>query len=127
MNLNCVICSDLLTPTAEVHVTKCGHMFHYTCLMNWLERYGCMCRYIKTKIIATVYRKKTCPQCRSTVTEKAIVRVYFTVTDVGAAEDVGTLMNKIESLQFQITLNNKDITNYKNKTKTLTENNGILR
>lgn len=40
MNISCVICSDLFIPTAEVYITQCGHMFHFACLINWIERYN---------------------------------------------------------------------------------------
>lgn len=74
------------------------------------------------------FRKKTCPHCRNTVTEKTISRVYFNVADVdGVTEDYGTLVNKVENLQFQITLNKKDIKTYKEKSKTLSDANANLR
>lgn len=38
LNLNCVICAELFTQSDEVFVTVCGHMFHHTCLQQWLER-----------------------------------------------------------------------------------------
>lgn len=71
-------------------------------------------------------RKKTCPHCRNNVTEKTISRVYFNVVD-GGVEDYGTLVNKVENLQFQITLNKKDLKVYKEKSKTLTDTNVDLR
>lgn len=118
MNVNCVICSDLFTPVAEVYLTKCGHMFHYTCLVSWLERCdGFLANFCFSNYWTS--RKKTCPHCRNSVTEKSILRVYFNVADVdGVSEDVGTLVNKIDNLQFQITLNEKDIKQYKEKAKT---------
>lgn len=61
------------------------------------------------------------------MTEKTIMRIYFNVTDDGATEDVGSLINKVENLQFQITLNKKDIKTYKKKTDSLSEVNGHLR
>lgn len=39
LNLNCVICAELFTQSDDVHVTTCGHMFHFTCLKQWMERY----------------------------------------------------------------------------------------
>ncbi|KAG5872566.1 hypothetical protein JTB14_033983 [Gonioctena quinquepunctata] len=98
MNISCVICSDLFLPGSEVHSTTCGHMFHYTCLMNWLER------------------SKSCPQCRSRVTESTIHRLFFNLanTDAGQA-DVGTLVNQVENLQFKISLNEKNNKKYREK------------
>lgn len=62
------------------------------------------------------------------MTEKNILRVYFNVADTdGVTEDVGTLVNKIDNLQFQITLNQKDLKIHKTKSKNLNEINGELR
>ncbi|KAJ8962846.1 hypothetical protein NQ318_001246 [Aromia moschata] len=92
MNINCVICSDLFVPTAEVYITKCGHMFHFHCLAHWIER------------------SQTCPQCRNKTTDKTIHKVYFNLANTdGCTEDAGTLQNKVHDLQFQITLKEKDI------------------
>lgn len=40
MHASCSICGDIFTGTdAEVlHSTPCGHIFHYLCLVEWLER-----------------------------------------------------------------------------------------
>lgn len=38
MNIVCVICSDRLTPSDDVFYTPCGHIFHFACLTQWLER-----------------------------------------------------------------------------------------
>lgn len=54
--------------------------------------------------------------------------MYFNLADVdGTTEDVGTLVNKVDNLQFQITLNQKDIKVYKNKAKCLSDTNTQLR
>lgn len=39
MHISCVICSDLFVPTSDVFITGCGHLFHYPCLIQWIERY----------------------------------------------------------------------------------------
>lgn len=38
MNIICVICSDLLVPSDDVFYTPCGHIFHFACVTQWLER-----------------------------------------------------------------------------------------
>ncbi|CAH1163838.1 unnamed protein product [Phaedon cochleariae] len=91
MNINCVICSDLFVPSSEVHITQCGHMFHFHCLISWLER------------------SKSCPQCRQRVTEKTLHRVYFNLANAeGQTQDVGTLLNKIDDLQYKLSEADKD-------------------
>lgn len=39
MNLLCPICADTISPTEDIGVVKCGHMFHDVCLRQWFERY----------------------------------------------------------------------------------------
>ncbi|XP_018567295.1 E3 ubiquitin-protein ligase TRAIP-like [Anoplophora glabripennis] len=100
MNISCVICSDLFNPAAEVYITQCGHMFHFACLLHWIER------------------SKTCPQCRCKSTEKTIHRVYFNLANTdGITDDVGTLMSKLENIQFQMSLKEKDVKIYQDKYK----------
>ena len=39
MHISCVICSDLFVAASDVFATGCGHLFHYACLIQWIERY----------------------------------------------------------------------------------------
>lgn len=50
MNINCSICAELFRgPDAQnLHVTRCGHVFHNECLAKWLERYGIVCFELKS-------------------------------------------------------------------------------
>lgn len=109
MNTNCIICSDLFTPIAEIFTTPCGHLFHYHCLIQWLER------------------SHTCPQCRKKSTEKNIHRIYFNLANTDSImDDVGTLQAKVDNLQFQLMLKDKDISNYKEKySKVNAQNTGL--
>ncbi|XP_071573461.1 uncharacterized protein [Temnothorax nylanderi] len=87
MNIVCVICSDLLAPSDEVFYTPCGHIFHLTCLMQWLER------------------SKTCPQCRDRTTEQTIRRIYFNFSNSDSiTEDAASLQKRIDSLTFLLKL-----------------------
>ncbi|XP_071647222.1 E3 ubiquitin-protein ligase TRAIP [Temnothorax longispinosus] len=102
MNIVCVICSDLLAPSDDVFQTPCGHIFHFACLIQWLER------------------SKTCPQCRDRTTERTIRRIYFNFSNsANIAEDTASLQNTIDSLTFQLKLRDENL----NK---LTEANGKL-
>ncbi|GLH13760.1 Uncharacterized protein GBIM_18264 [Gryllus bimaculatus] len=38
MQITCTICSDLFVAADAVVGTHCGHLFHHTCLIQWLER-----------------------------------------------------------------------------------------
>ncbi|XP_046603029.1 E3 ubiquitin-protein ligase TRAIP [Neodiprion virginianus] len=94
MNITCCICAELLVPSDDVTFTPCGHFFHFVCVTHWLER------------------SKTCPQCRTKVTEKTIHRAYFNFSNTDTnREDVGQLHSKIDSLKFEIKLKDLDIKN----------------
>ncbi|KAJ8916316.1 hypothetical protein NQ315_005011 [Exocentrus adspersus] len=100
MDISCIICRDLFIPTSKVYISQCGHMFHFQCLVVWIER------------------SKTCPQCRRKCTEETIHRVYFNLTNTeGVAEDAGTLQNKLENVQFEMQLKDNDIKLYTHKYK----------
>ncbi|XP_072746713.1 uncharacterized protein [Anoplolepis gracilipes] len=112
MNILCVICHDFLLPSEEIVFSRCGHVFHFSCLSRWLER------------------SKTCPQCREKVTENRIYRVYFTFPNSEATSDNGdssSLQGRIDSLQFKILLKDKDINYHMSKNATLEKQNAGLR
>ncbi|XP_039248910.2 E3 ubiquitin-protein ligase TRAIP-like [Styela clava] len=58
----CTICTDFFGCDAKISVTLCGHLFHGECLQQWLKQCG---------------THRTCPQCRSKLTEKQIVKKLF--------------------------------------------------
>ncbi|XP_044263511.1 E3 ubiquitin-protein ligase TRAIP [Tribolium madens] len=110
MNITCIICSDLILPNSEIFTTPCGHIFHYACLMQWLER------------------AKNCPQCRRKTTEKSIHRVYLNINNVeDETADPATLQYKIDALQFQLALKDKDVQNYTTKYQKAKTQNVALR
>lgn len=75
-----------------------------------------------------MYRAKTCPQCRHKTNQQSIHRVYFTLANTDHIEDdVGTLQSKIDNLNFQISLKDKDIKDYKEKYKIYQIQNACLR
>nr|CAD7464204.1 unnamed protein product [Timema tahoe] len=109
MLVSCSICSDLFVSASEVFTTTCGHLFHYVCLVEWLER------------------SKTCPQCRYKTTEKTIHRVYFNVQTNDEPDDPNALRNHIENLKFKIHLKDTDIKNAREENNTLNGRNVKLR
>ncbi|XP_060830610.1 E3 ubiquitin-protein ligase TRAIP-like [Bombus pascuorum] len=110
MNIICVICSDLLTPSDDVFHTPCGHIFHFACVTQWLER------------------SKTCPQCREKTTSSKIHRLYFNFSNNDTiVEDKCSLQDKVDKLNFQLMLKEKDIKHYTEKTETLEKQNKELK
>lgn len=85
MHILCTICSDLINQSESIYVTKCGHIFHHHCLIQWIER------------------SKSCPQCRNKVTEKCMFRMYPTISnDVTSGEDSATLQSRLDDTQLQL-------------------------
>ena len=75
------------------------------------------------------HRSKTCPQCRNRVTVEKIHKAHFTVSMESIADNVdnSTLQGRIDSLQFQILLNEKNIKYYTSKNIVLEKQNAGLR
>ncbi|XP_035784271.1 E3 ubiquitin-protein ligase TRAIP-like [Anopheles albimanus] len=97
MNLLCAICSDLFLPSDDVHSTTCGHMFHYACLLQWLQR------------------SPTCPQCRNRCTESKLVKVYFNVAASASAEDGAQLLVKLDNLTLRLHESEKSLKDFQKK------------
>ncbi|XP_035723456.1 E3 ubiquitin-protein ligase TRAIP-like, partial [Vespa mandarinia] len=100
---------DLLTQPDDIFYTRCGHVFHFKCLSQWLER------------------SKTCPQCREKVTHNRIHRLYLTVSNETTVESDPYTQDKLASLKFQILLKEKDINYFMSKNSTLEKQNAGLR
>ncbi|XP_030761865.1 E3 ubiquitin-protein ligase TRAIP [Sitophilus oryzae] len=109
MNLSCIICSDLFVPTSDIYSTPCGHIFHYHCLIHWLDN------------------SKTCPQCRTKTTTNSLLRLYINVTSSDNSEDATVLQHKLDGVEFQMRLKDKDISNLQAKKKELNKQNVALR
>uniref|UniRef100_A0A0K8SN88 RING-type domain-containing protein n=1 Tax=Lygus hesperus TaxID=30085 RepID=A0A0K8SN88_LYGHE len=69
MNVECTICTDAVNVLKEGNETlttsalSCGHVFHSDCIVRWIDQSG--------------RQPGTCPQCRSIVTKKNILRLFF--------------------------------------------------
>ncbi|KAF7273952.1 E3 ubiquitin-protein ligase trul-1-like [Rhynchophorus ferrugineus] len=110
MNISCTICSDLFVPTADIYTTPCGHIFHYHCLLHWLNK------------------SKTCPQCRAKTTIHSLVRLYINVAaSDNIKEDATVLQHRLDGVEFQLRLKDKDISNLTEKKKELKKQNMALR
>ena len=88
MNVNCSICVELLTPSADMTSVACGHVFHTHCILQWFES------------------KKDCPQCRQKCRENQLRRIFFTegVDTSMSQADPACLQDKIDSLGFNLRL-----------------------
>ncbi|CAH0730761.1 unnamed protein product, partial [Brenthis ino] len=84
MHILCTICSDLVNQAENIHVTKCGHVFHYQCLSQWISR------------------SKSCPQCRNKVTDKCTYRLYLTISNESTGDDAATLQSRLDDAQLQL-------------------------
>ncbi|XP_072933576.1 E3 ubiquitin-protein ligase TRAIP-like [Epargyreus clarus] len=84
MHILCTICSDLVNQAENIYVTKCGHVFHYSCLSQW------------------IVRSKSCPQCRNKVTDKCMFRLYPTISNENTGDDVTTLQSRLDDAQLQL-------------------------
>ncbi|XP_073813883.1 TRAF interacting protein no poles [Musca autumnalis] len=104
LNLNCVICAELFTQSDDVHVTTCGHMFHFLCLKQWLER------------------SKTCPQCRNKCTDRNIFRVYFNLANLDVSRiDVGSLQEQLDNANLQLKMKEKELNKAEEQIKSAKE------
>ncbi|EDW91674.1 E3 ubiquitin-protein ligase TRAIP [Drosophila yakuba] len=91
LNLNCVICAELFGQADEVFATVCGHMFHHSCLNQWLDR------------------SKTCPQCRNKCTTRNIFRVYFNLANLDVSRiDVGSLQEQLDNAKLSMKMVEKE-------------------
>ncbi|XP_077292184.1 uncharacterized protein LOC143915420 [Arctopsyche grandis] len=104
MNANCVICSDLFSQTDEIVGTRCGHVFHHACLLQWIER------------------SQSCPQCRKKTTEKSLDRIYFNFMNTdGIILDAGALQVKLDTVEFQMKEKDKEFTKCQEDKEQLSE------
>eukprot|EP00102_Acyrthosiphon_pisum_P010812 XP_008179275.2 PREDICTED: chromosome partition protein Smc-like [Acyrthosiphon pisum] len=91
---SCSICDDYFTGLhpESVHTTRCGHVFHYECLMTWIQR------------------SQTCPHCRSKVTKKKTIKLYFHKnSNLSIKEDISSLTDQVQSLTYENTLKKDEI------------------
>lgn len=131
MNINCIICSDLFLPSSDIYITKCGHIFHYTCLLQWFERYEVysLFNYVLFVIdYVLMFRSKSCPQCRTKATKNNLFRVYFNIVNVeGNASDPVTLQNELDTVKLQLRLKDNFVKTSEDELKTLKDELEIIK
>ncbi|KAL4717342.1 hypothetical protein ACJJTC_017229 [Scirpophaga incertulas] len=84
MHMTCVICSDLLDLSENGCVINCGHLFHYVCLMQWMQR------------------SRSCPQCRIVVTENSIIRTFPTGLSINTDQDVTLVQCQLDDALLKV-------------------------
>ncbi|XP_074115153.1 E3 ubiquitin-protein ligase TRAIP-like [Cotesia typhae] len=98
MHVSCPICVSRIESGDDIVSTNCGHVFHYPCLTQWLER------------------SKSCPQCREKTSSSRIHRLYFNVPNSDSIRDDPVLLQeRVDNMQFQVMLKDKEISNLKDE------------
>uniref|UniRef100_A0A0N4ZG62 RING-type domain-containing protein n=1 Tax=Parastrongyloides trichosuri TaxID=131310 RepID=A0A0N4ZG62_PARTI len=82
-NCQLICCSDFDKDQLVVN-TKCGHLFHSTCLYKWIQI------------------KKNCPKCSIVTTMNDIIRVYYedTLNNQFSKYYKDKYMNLLEEIQY---------------------------
>jgi len=68
-----------------------------------------LCNYC---FASNILRSQTCPHCRSKVTEKQVIKLYFhNNSNLSIKEDISSLTHQVQSLTYENTLKNEEIKN----------------
>ncbi|CAF2882321.1 unnamed protein product [Rotaria sp. Silwood2] len=92
MNIACTICLDRFFLSSIISASPCGHLFHDKCLDRWLID----------------ERKKTCPQCRTSITPKQVLKKLYLMEPLcqtqvpSGGQDSSELLNQIETQEAKI-------------------------
>ena len=70
MNIACSICLESFTLTCNIYTTPCGHVFHYECILKWLES-----------------GNSHCSQCRKSCVTNQIFKLFFSENDLALQEN----------------------------------------
>ncbi|XP_065842720.1 E3 ubiquitin-protein ligase TRAIP-like [Oscarella lobularis] len=92
MDLMCTICQDRMNTTSMASSGHCGHIFHYSCLLTWLEQ------------------KPNCPACRSHCPSRQIIRLFAHEFDSSGLEAVDLSLDdlKVENGRLKNNLKSKE-------------------
>lgn len=91
----CVICMDGIGGNNHIVATKCGHVYHFRCLIKWTKK------------------SKTCPECRKTVTNNNSFKRLFPKVAANPHQA------DIEALEAQIMLLRSELDEQKTLNKDL--------
>lgn len=98
MSVQCSICTSAFLQSCNVCSTLCGHLFHYSCLLQWLEEYVLNITIWRDHSLGFC-RHKTCPQCRDDTNESTIIKIYLTIEEV---DGLVQLRDENENLEVQL-------------------------
>lgn len=79
MDLGCSICQETFLFPSNCTTTKCGHVFHQTCLAAWTSH------------------RRTCPTCRAPTKSQELTRIYFTTVESDQAALTNNLLQDLTS------------------------------
>ncbi|XP_034949008.1 E3 ubiquitin-protein ligase TRAIP-like [Chelonus insularis] len=98
MNGQCSICYASFEYSDELCSPHCGHVFHFTCLREWLER------------------SKTCPECRRKTDGTKIHPIYIQMGRNSIPdENLAVLQELLSNLESEIKSKDTDLNHYKNE------------
>lgn len=81
----CAICTESFDIHKKVCATRCGHVYHETCLQRWMTSQS-------TQMIPT-----TCPKCRAAVCGHQVLRLFLHQVDSSDSEHDASSENEAES------------------------------
>lgn len=79
MEIGCAICQESFAVSGECDATKCGHVFHKTCIAAWTQH------------------SKTCPTCRASTQRTKFTRIYFNTNMSEQAIQTDELLKSLTS------------------------------
>ncbi|CAF1492953.1 unnamed protein product [Adineta ricciae] len=92
MNIACTICLDRFFLSSTISASPCGHLFHDKCLDRWIVD----------------ERKKTCPQCRTAITPKQILKKLYLMEPLcqtqmpSGGHDSSELLSRLEAQETKV-------------------------
>ncbi|CAF1303681.1 unnamed protein product [Adineta ricciae] len=92
MNIACTICLDRFFLSSTISASPCGHLFHDKCLDRWIVD----------------ERKKTCPQCRTAITPKQILKKLYLMEPLcqtqmpSGGHDTSELLSRLETQETKV-------------------------
>lgn len=109
-DLGCSICQEALSASAICVTTKCGHVFHQTCVSQWIAN------------------SRTCPSCRAACTSSALVRLYFTTSLADMSQrDIESVTDKLVSAQETVAKLRQENVTIKSELATATDSKKTLK
>lgn len=75
----CAICTEGFDIHKKVCATRCGHVYHDTCLHRWMMSQS-----------TRGYHPTTCPKCRASVSNHQVLRLFLHQVDVSSERGSGS-------------------------------------